>query len=84
MPSTKKAAPSRTRPPQPVLDPAASLPLSLDTNDRITRYLVGYHVAQEAHHRGQIAMLARQSDHPLAQKIMFGMWERGSRGKEVG
>ncbi len=38
-----------------------------------------YLVAHDAHHRGQIAMLARQIGHPLPQKAMFGMWEWGSR-----
>ena len=42
---------------------------------------VGYLIAHDAHHRGQIAMLARQVGHPLSQKAMFGMWEWGSRGK---
>jgi uncharacterized damage-inducible protein DinB len=41
---------------------------------------VGYLIAHDAHHRGQIAMLARQLGHPLPQKAMFGMWEWGSRG----
>lgn len=41
---------------------------------------VGYLIAHDAHHRGQIAMLARQVGHPLPQKAMFGMWEWGSRG----
>jgi uncharacterized damage-inducible protein DinB len=40
---------------------------------------VAYLVAHDAHHRGQIAMLARQVGHPLPQKAMFGMWEWGSR-----
>jgi uncharacterized damage-inducible protein DinB len=40
---------------------------------------VGYLIAHDAHHRGQIAMLARQIGHPLPQKITFGMWEWGSR-----
>ena len=40
---------------------------------------IGYLVSHDAHHRGQIAMLARQSGHPLSQKAMFGMWEWGSR-----
>jgi uncharacterized damage-inducible protein DinB len=40
---------------------------------------VGYLIAHDAHHRGQIAMLARQVGHPLPQKAMFGMWEWGSR-----
>lgn len=40
---------------------------------------VGYLIAHDAHHRGQIAMLARQVGHPLPQKAMFGMWEWNSR-----
>jgi uncharacterized damage-inducible protein DinB len=40
---------------------------------------LGYLISHDAHHRGQIAMLARQLGHPLPQKIMFGMWEWGSR-----
>ena len=39
-----------------------------------------YLVAHDAHHRGQVAMLARQLGRPLPQKAMFGMWEWGSRG----
>ena len=39
----------------------------------------GYLIAHDAHHRGQIAMLARQVGHALPQKAMFGMWEWGSR-----
>jgi uncharacterized damage-inducible protein DinB len=39
----------------------------------------GYLISHDAHHRGQIAMLARQTGHPLPQKAMFGMWEWGSR-----
>jgi uncharacterized damage-inducible protein DinB len=42
----------------------------------------GYLIAHDAHHRGQICMLARQAGHPLSQKAMFGMWEWGSRAKE--
>jgi uncharacterized damage-inducible protein DinB len=41
----------------------------------------GYLIAHDAHHRGQICMLARQVGHPLPQKAMFGMWEWGTRGK---
>jgi uncharacterized damage-inducible protein DinB len=40
---------------------------------------IGYLISHDAHHRGQIAMLARQSGYPLPQKVMFGMWEWGSR-----
>jgi uncharacterized damage-inducible protein DinB len=40
-----------------------------------------YLIAHDAHHRGQICMLARQTGFPLPQKAMFGMWEWGTRGK---
>lgn len=40
---------------------------------------VAYLIAHDAHHRGQITMLARQVGHPISQKAMFGMWEWGSR-----
>jgi uncharacterized damage-inducible protein DinB len=40
---------------------------------------IAYLMAHDAHHRGQISMLARQLGHPLPQKINFGMWEWGSR-----
>jgi uncharacterized damage-inducible protein DinB len=39
----------------------------------------GYLVAHDAHHRGQITMLARQLGHPVSQSAMFGMWEWGTR-----
>jgi uncharacterized damage-inducible protein DinB len=44
---------------------------------------VGYLIAHDAHHRGQICMLARQSGHALPQKAIFGMWEWGTRAKEI-
>ena len=40
---------------------------------------VGYLIAHDAHHRGQITMLARQAGHPISQNAMFGMWEWGVR-----
>jgi uncharacterized damage-inducible protein DinB len=40
---------------------------------------LGYLIAHDAHHRGQITMLARQLGHPLPQKAIFGMWEWGRR-----
>ncbi len=39
----------------------------------------GYLVAHDAHHRGQITMLARQTGHPASQSVMFGLWEWGTR-----
>jgi uncharacterized damage-inducible protein DinB len=41
---------------------------------------IGYLISHDAHHRGQATMLARQVGHPVSQKVMFGMWEWGSRG----
>ena len=40
---------------------------------------VGYLIAHDSHHRGQITMLARQLGQALPQKAMFGMWEWGRR-----
>lgn len=58
---------------------------ALESDGRIKNFrpdvagFFGYLIAHDAHHRGQIAMLARQLGHPLPQKVMFGMWEWGSR-----
>ncbi|HMD71319.1 MAG TPA: DinB family protein [Bryobacteraceae bacterium] len=40
---------------------------------------LAYLLAHDAHHRGQIAMLARQVGYPLSQSAGFGMWEWGTR-----
>ena len=45
---------------------------------------VGYLVAHDAHHRGQMAMLARQLGHPLDAKASYGLWEWGTLWKESG
>jgi uncharacterized damage-inducible protein DinB len=39
----------------------------------------GYLVSHDAHHRGQMSMLARQARYPISQSVMFGMWEWGKR-----
>lgn len=58
---------------------------ALETDGRIKGFrpdvagFFGYLMAHDAHHRGQIAMLARQVGHALPQKAVFGMWEWGSR-----
>ena len=40
---------------------------------------IGYLLAHDAHHRGQISMQARQLGHPLSQSVMYGLWEWGTR-----
>jgi uncharacterized damage-inducible protein DinB len=60
---------------------------ALESDGRIKNFkpdvvgFIGYLIAHDAHHRGQISMLARQVGHPLSKKAMFGMWEWGSRGR---
>lgn len=44
-----------------------------------TAAFVGYIIAHDSHHRGQIAMLARQAGFPLPKQVEFGMWEWGVR-----
>ncbi len=40
---------------------------------------LAYLLAHDAHHRGQITMLARQLGYPLPKSVGFGMWEWGTR-----
>ena len=67
---------------------SAVMAASLASDGRIKGFrpdvagFVGYLISHDAHHRGQVSMLARQAGHPISQKAMFGMWEWGSRGKD--
>jgi len=61
------------------------LSASLRTDGRIKGFkpdagsFLAYLLAHDAHHRGQISMLARQLGHPISKSAMFGLWEWGTR-----
>lgn len=38
-------------------------------------HVLAYFVAHEAHHRGQIVMLARQTGHRLPREVVDGLWQ---------
>jgi uncharacterized damage-inducible protein DinB len=40
---------------------------------------VAYLIAHEAHHRGQMLLLARQLGYPIDKSTSFGLWEWGVR-----
>ena len=43
-----------------------------------------YMLSHEAHHRGQVLMLAHQLGFPLPQKVMYGLWNWERLWKECG
>ena len=45
-------------------------------------HLVSYFVAHEAHHRGQLCMLARQLGHRLPAEVTGGLWQWKQRARE--
>ncbi len=54
---------------------------SLTSDGRIPNFkpdaasFVAYLLAHDAHHRGQISMLARLSGHEIPKQLMFALWE---------
>ena len=46
-------------------------------------HVLTYFVAHEAHHRGQIVMLARQLGHRLPSDVSAGLWQWTKRAAEV-
>jgi uncharacterized damage-inducible protein DinB len=46
--------------------------------------MVAYMISHDAHHRGQVCMLAHQLGFPLAQKAAYGMWVWEKLWRECG
>ena len=40
---------------------------------------LGYMIAHEAHHRGQIIMVLKENGHIPEKKILYGLWEWGTK-----
>ncbi len=45
-------------------------------------HFLNYFVAHEAHHRGQLCMLARQLGHRLPSEVTAGLWQWKKRARE--
>jgi uncharacterized damage-inducible protein DinB len=46
-------------------------------------HVLGYFIAHEGHHRGQIVMLARQLGHRLPAEVPKGLWHWVKRSREA-
>jgi len=64
---------------------AKLIELSLESGGRVKGFkphvsaFVGYLIAHEANHRGQIELALRQAGFPLSDKVGYGLWEWGVR-----
>lgn len=45
-------------------------------------HFLSYFVSHEAHHRGQLCMLARQLGHRLPTEVTAGLWQWKKRSRE--
>jgi uncharacterized damage-inducible protein DinB len=45
-------------------------------------HFLSYFVAHEAHHRGQLCLLARQLGHRLPEEVTAGLWQWKKRSRE--
>ena len=45
-------------------------------------HFLAYFVAHEAHHRGQLILIARQLGHPLPKAVTSGLWQWKARARE--
>lgn len=48
----------------------------------VTHFL-GYMIAHEAHHRGQICLMARALGHRLSDEVAYGLWDWSRRAREA-
>lgn len=48
-----------------------------------TSAFLGYLISHESFHRSQIELVLRQVGNPLDDKVAYGLWEWGSRQKEI-
>jgi uncharacterized damage-inducible protein DinB len=45
-------------------------------------HFLNYFVAHEAHHRGQLILIARQLGHRVPKQIVDGVWQWKTRSRE--
>ena len=67
----------------PTLAPGAKT-ATIEFRKSLTQILGINEKANQLHHRGQIAILARQAGHPVPTQTGFGLWEWGSLWRECG